>query len=85
MANSLSAPSIKLFYSYSHKDTKYQERMETTLALLQQEGLLDQWSDRRILPGQPIPGNIREQLDQAAIVVFLLSPDFIASSSALTS
>ena len=72
---------IKLFYSYSHKDQKYQEKMEKSLTLLRdQDGILKDWSDRRIFPGQDIPEKIREQFKETDIFVFLLSSHFITSS-----
>ena len=72
---------VKLFYSYSHKDRQYQEKMEETLTLLRdQDGILKGWSDRQILPGQRIPEKIQEKIKDTDIFVFLLSPHFIAST-----
>ena len=71
----------RLFYSYSHKDSQHQEKMEKVLTLLrQQDGILKDWSDRRILPGQPISITIKEKMKDTDIFVFLLSFDFIASA-----
>ena len=72
---------IRLFYSYSHKDRKHQEKMERTLTLLRdQDGILKDWSDRQILPGQTIPKKIQENIKDTDIFAFLLSPHFIAST-----
>ena len=79
MAENQFGPSIQLFYSYSHKDAQYRELMEKSLSLLKKEKLLQQWSDREILPCRPISMRVREKIDQADIMVFLFSPDFIAS------
>ena len=79
MTSSSSAASTKLFYSYCHKDADYRESMEKSLALLRRDGLLQQWSDLKILPGQSISEEIKGQMDQANILVFLLSNDFISS------
>ena len=71
---------IRLFYSYSHKDRKHQEKMERTLTLLRdQDGILKDWSDRQILPGQTIPEKIQENIKDTDIFAFLLSPHFIES------
>ncbi len=71
---------IKLFYSYSHKDQQHREKMEKSLTLLRdQDGILKDWSDQQILPGQHISEKIREQIMETDIFVFLLSQDFIAS------
>ena len=71
--------SYQLVYSYSHKDSLYRESMEKSLSLLERDGLLDGWSDQAILPGQQISDVVRAKLDNADIIVFLLSQDFIAS------
>ena len=71
---------VKLFYSYSHKDSQHREKMERALTLLrEQDGILRDWSDQEILPGQNISNKIREQMQKTQIFVFLLSQDFIAS------
>ena len=81
MQNSLSASPVRLFYSYSHKDASFRERMEKALALLLQNGAVQQWSDQHILPGESISSEIQQHIEQADVVVFLLSPDFIASEA----
>ena len=70
---------IKLFYSYSHKDETYRKNMEKSLAILEQDGLLYEWFDGKILPGANISPKIMEEMDRADIFVFLISPDFMAS------
>ena len=72
-----------LFYSYCHKDARHRTSMEKSLALIKQEGLLKDWSDRAILPGQSISKKIKEEMDKADIMAFLLSPDFIASQECM--
>lgn len=73
----------KLFYSYSHKDSQHRESMENALALLKSDGLLNDWSDQSILPGHRISEAIRANMDDADIIVFLLSQDFIASEECM--
>ena len=73
--------SVRLFYSYSHKDEQHRDDMEKSLALLKQRGFLSAWSDHNILPGQSISTKVKEALGSADIVVFLISSDFIASSA----
>ena len=76
--NDLCTPA-RLFYSYSHADEKYREEMGKSLSLLKQEGLLSDWSDQQIIPGESISAKIREEMDKANIFAFLISPDFINS------
>ena len=79
MTEHQSSLSVQLFYSYSHRDARFRNAMENSLALLKQNNLLQDWSDQQILPGKSISSEVRERMRQADIVVFLLSPDFIAS------
>ena len=73
----------RLFYSYSHRDAEHQDSIETALALLRNEGLLSDWSDRSILPGQSISASVRSKLDEADVICFLLSQHFIASEECM--
>ena len=70
---------MKLFYSYSHKDSKYREAMERSLAQLKREALLQDWSDQAILPGHSISAQVEHHLTSSDVIVFLLSQEFIAS------
>ncbi|WP_437821870.1 toll/interleukin-1 receptor domain-containing protein [Sorangium sp. So ce1078] len=42
-------------------------------------GLIAQWRDRQIDPGEDWKESISEHLDRASIVLLLVNPDFIAS------
>jgi hypothetical protein len=44
-------PVPSVFISYSHKDEAWKDRLVTHLGVLQREGLLDTWDDRRIGAG----------------------------------
>jgi TIR domain len=74
-----SAHAIEVFISYSHKDEKLRKKLGTHLTLLQRRGIIDQWHDRRIGAGQEWAGAIDEHLNSAAIILLLVSPDFLAS------
>ena len=78
-------PSVapKLFYSYCHKDAWHRESMEKSLVTLKREGLLQEWSDRNILPGQSISSEVRAKMQESDIIVFLFSPDFINSTECM--
>ena len=79
MTNQQSAFHVRMFVSYSHKDTGHRETMENALALLLQYGGVQKWSDQDILAGQSLSSEIPEHMDDSNVFVFLLSPDFIAS------
>jgi hypothetical protein len=68
-----------LFFSYSHKDEDLRDQLETQLASLQRQGLISSWHDRRITAGTEIDVVIDKHLDEADIILLLISPDFIAS------
>lgn len=70
---------LSLFYSYSHKDEDLRDRLETHLATLKRQNLIQQWHDRKILPGEKWAGKIDENLESAEIILLLISSDFIAS------
>lgn len=70
---------IQLFYSYSHKDEKLRDEMETHLKILKREGWIDSWHDRKILAGEEWKGQIDFNLERADIILLLISADFIAS------
>ena len=72
-----------LFYSYSHKDEQHRYDMQNALSLLKRKNLLKDWHDEEILPGQTISKEIKEKMDRADILVFLLSQDFIASDACM--
>ena len=73
----------RVFYSYCHADAKYKDGMQKHLSHLKQQGLIKQWHDGDIIPGQRITPEIRRHLDGADIVVFLFSPDFIDSTACM--
>ena len=74
----------KLFYSYSHKDHSHRKDMERTLSTLNRNGLINEWSDERIPPGQNIRAAIDQRLPDSDIIAFLISPDFLQSDACLS-
>jgi hypothetical protein len=73
------AAQISLFYSYSHKDEALRKKLETHLSLLQTQGVIGGWHDRRIEAGTEWDGIINENLDRAGMILLLVSADFLAS------
>ncbi|MBW4691423.1 MAG: leucine-rich repeat domain-containing protein [Lyngbya sp. HA4199-MV5] len=70
---------LRLFYSYSHKDELLRDELEVHLKLLQRYGLIQNWHDRRIMPGADWQQELDTNLEQADIILLLISPDFINS------
>ena len=69
----------KIFFSYSHKDEELRDQLETQLALLKRQGFIETWHDRRIFAGQDFANEIDAHLEEADIILLLVSPDFLAS------
>jgi TIR domain len=72
-------PTIRLFYSYSHKDEALRDELEEALALLKRQGLISGWHDRRIGAGEEWKGTIDKNLEEAQVVLLLVSSSFLAS------
>lgn len=70
---------INLFISYAHEDVQHKDEFIKHLSGLQRSGLLQSWDDRQITVGQEWDKAIKRALEQAKIVVFLVSADFMAS------
>jgi len=70
----------KVFFSYSHDDEQYRDQLEKHLASLKHQGLIDSWHDRRILAGSEVDREIDEQLEQADVILLMISASFLASS-----
>jgi hypothetical protein len=78
----MTSPTV--FISYSHKDEVWKDRLVTHLGVLQQEGLLDLWDDRRIGAGEDWYQKIEEAIAKASVAVLLVSADFLTSKFILS-
>lgn len=70
---------ITIFFSYSHRDETMRDELEVHLAVLQRQGIIAAWHDRRIGAGKDFSGAISDRLDSSDIVLLLVSPYFLAS------
>jgi len=68
-----------LFLSYSHKDSAIRDELEIHWAALKRQGVIDIWHDRRIGVGKEFDNEIGKNLNEADIILLLISPNFIAS------
>jgi len=69
-----------VFFSYSHRDEALRDELQTHLMPLQRDGLIESWHDRRIDAGDEVDGAIDRNLENANIVLLLVSPYFLASN-----
>lgn len=79
MASKKAGSQAAAFISYSHRDERFRESLETHLAILRRNGVLSVWHDRKICPGDDLDAVIDSHLRTARLVLLLVSPDFIAS------
>ena len=70
---------IKLFISYAHEDQEYLDRLLIQLASMQRKNLIENWSDKAIAAGDKWDDAIKRAIEEASIVLFLVSPHFLAS------
>jgi TIR domain len=68
-----------LFCSYAHEDKRHLQALRKSLALLKRERKIADWYDGEILPGDEWRREIADRLESSRIILFLVSPDFIAS------
>lgn len=71
----------EVFIASSHKDRMFADKIATHLKFLEYQGLISIVTDYKFLPGSDWQSQIKKQISQADIILLLISPDFLASSS----
>ena len=72
--------SIKLFISYAHKDEEFLGELVEHLSNLQRQGIIQGWHDRKIIAGEQWADEIDKALNDAQIILLLISASFMASN-----
>ena len=73
------ADAIPVFVSYAHKDEAFREALSEHLSLLEKLGFIKVWHDRRIAAGESWPAEIDRNLENARIILMLISSTFTKS------
>jgi len=71
--------SLRLMCSYSHKDATLREELDVYIAPLKRQGIIESWYDGEIQAGAEWRKEIMRNLEEADIIVLLISAHFIAS------
>lgn len=69
----------RVFISYAHKDEPLLQELAAQLKILERNGLIEHWHDRKIIPGEAWDERIKAELEAADIILLLVSHDFINS------
>lgn len=68
-----------VFFAYARRDRRLRNDVEDHLALLKREGLISEWNDRMIAAGQEWKDQIDRHLEEADVILLLVSANFVAS------
>jgi hypothetical protein len=71
--------SVKIFFCYAHEDEPLLKKLKVQLTPMQRQGLIEVWHDRDISAGTEWEQEISIHLNDAEIILLLVSPDFMAS------
>src|SRR5262245_50228956 len=71
--------SSAVFISYSHKDEKWKDRLLKQLEVLELQGYLDVWTDRKIEPGGDWYKKIQSAMEMAKVAILLVSANSLTS------
>ncbi len=70
---------IQIFYSYASEDEEYRQQLEKHLSLLRRQGIISEWHNRKIMPGDERAQTVAAHLNTSSLILLLVSPDFMAS------
>lgn len=70
---------LNLFYCYAHEDKLFRDELDRHLSSLKRKKLLLTWSNQDIEAGEEWKTKIGTYLQDAHIILCLVSPDFLAS------
>lgn len=70
---------VEVFCSYSGEDEPLFQKLEAHLSVLKRQGLISFWHNRQLNPGTDRTQDIDNNLNRAAVILLLISSDFLAS------
>src|SRR6266480_4616968 len=69
----------KVFISYSHQDQTLRQKLDNHLSNLKRQNIITSWYDGEITAGTEWRSQIMQHLNNAQIILLLISDDFMAS------
>lgn len=69
----------RIFISYAHSDEELKDYLIKHLSSLIRKEIISTWHDRKLIGGQNFDHEIKQELLDSDIILFLISSDFIAS------
>jgi len=79
LAGSDAQKALTVFFSYASEDEALVRELEKQLSLLRRQGHITGWFSRNVGAGEETEEEIVTHLNQARIILLLISPDFLAS------
>ena len=70
---------LRAFVSYAHEDDAYLKPLQKQLRRLEKKGFVKAWTDRELRAGADWNREINAQLDEAELILFLVSDDLLDS------
>lgn len=70
---------LKVFISYSHRNTAEKDELVTRLAALMSEGIIEVWDDCELKPGDRWRDAVTNNLADSDMLLYLVSADNLAS------
>lgn len=74
---------LKLFISYSHNDEEQVGKFINHLAPLKSNKIIDEWYDRKIITGEKFQDEIDSNLDEADLILLMVSHNFLSSQACI--
>ena len=70
---------ISVFLSYASQDEMWLQELEAHLSLFKNQGVISTWYNRLVVPGNHVSQEVEKHLEEASIILLLVSSDFLAS------
>ena len=67
---------LNVFLSYAHEDEAMKKELDKSLIMLKRSGKIKLWQDKKIMPGDEWNKAIIKALNNANIILLLISVDF---------